>query len=168
MVWLPLGNLQGRVLFFSLDTDHVLNQAKTDYKLLPVPTDVIKRVNQMARKSRPGLLSADCHNVCVDVPVNTPETDPDSDLPVTTTAMVDVSSDDNSTDDDYDLDDDASSGSSIDDSIVFEADFPNHNVDDEITGVDQNQNDQNQNDNDILFPMHANPNIDGVPEMDFS
>ena len=105
-----------------------------------MPADVIKRVNRMVRKSRPGLLFADRHNICVDVPINTPESDPDSDsdLLVTTTVMVDVSSDDNSTNDDYDPDDGASSESSIDDSIVFEADFPNHNVDDKITGVDQN------------------------------
>ena len=144
----PSGNLQGGVLFFSLDTGRVLNRAKTDYKLLPMPADVIKRVNQMARKSRMGLLYADRHNMCVDVPMNTLETDPDSDLPVTTTVMVNVSSDDKSTDDDYDPndDDDASSNSSIDDSIDFDADFHNHNVDDEITGVIKNQND-----NDIFF-----------------
>ena len=159
----PSGNLQVDVLFFSLDPGCVLNRTKTDSTLLPMSADVNKRVNCMTQKSRPGLLFADCHNVCVNVSLITPETNPDSDIPVATPVMVGVSSDDDYTDDDYNLDadDDAFSDSSINDSIVFDADFPNHNVDDEITGVDQTQND-----NDILFPMHVDPNIDKVPAVD--
>ena len=87
--------------------------------------------------------------------------DPESDLPVVTTVAVPC--DDDSTDNGYDPqdDDDASSNSSIDDSIVFYAAFPNYNGDDEITGVYQNQNQDN-----ILFPMHADADIEGVPGVD--
>ena len=94
------------------------------------------------------------------IPTFTPQLDPDSNLPVAITVTVDVPSDDDSIDDDYDPgdNDNASFDSSIDDSIIFDADFPNHNGDDEITGVDQHQNQD-----DILFPMHADADIEGVP-----
>ena len=58
----PSGNIQGGVRFFSLDTGEIINRSKVDYTLLPMPADVIKRVNRMARKSRKGLLFTDRHD----------------------------------------------------------------------------------------------------------
>jgi hypothetical protein len=40
----PSGNLQGGVKIFSLDSGEILNRAKQDYNLLPMPADVIKRI----------------------------------------------------------------------------------------------------------------------------
>ena len=58
----PSGNLQGGVRFFSLNTGKIINRHKNDYTLLPMPEEVIKRVNRMARKTRAGLHFADRHN----------------------------------------------------------------------------------------------------------
>ena len=58
----PSGNLQGGVRFFSLDTGRVINRKKEDYELIPMPADVIKRVNRMARKSRSGITFGDRTN----------------------------------------------------------------------------------------------------------
>ena len=46
----PSGNLQGGVQFFSLNTGEIINRHKYDYTLLPMPEEVIKGVNGMARK----------------------------------------------------------------------------------------------------------------------
>lgn len=128
-----------------------------------MPADVIKRVNHMARKTHPGIIFADRHNVCDIIPNIPPEREPNSTLPVATTMAVNVLfNDDTSTDDDYDpqANDNDASNFSIDNTIVFDADFTNHNGDDEIIEVDQNNNDNN------LFPIHAANDIDGIPGVD--
>ena len=127
-----------------------------------MPADVIKRVNHMTHKRYPGILFADHHNVCGVIPHIPLSLDPNSTLPVSTTIVVDVPSDDDSTDDDYDVqaDNNAFSNSSIDNTIIFDAASPNHNDDDKITGVDQNNN------NDIIFPMHAVDDVDVIPGVD--
>ena len=59
----PSGNLQGGVRFFSLDTGKLINQPKSDYTLLPMPADVIKRINRrMAKNSWADLIFTDSHN----------------------------------------------------------------------------------------------------------
>lgn len=54
--------MQGGVRFFSLNTGEIINRHKNDYTILPIPKEVINRVNRMAQKSRAGLHFADRHN----------------------------------------------------------------------------------------------------------
>jgi hypothetical protein len=58
----PTGNLQGGVSFFSIHTGRILDRGKKDYQLLKMPQDVIRRVDQMARKSDLGLSFGDRYN----------------------------------------------------------------------------------------------------------
>eukprot|EP00536_Pseudo-nitzschia_multiseries_P018072 jgi/Psemu1/54022/gm1.54022_g len=58
----PSGNVQGGVKFFSLDTGKIIHQTNTDYKLLPMPADVIKRVEHMACKMHNGIFFANQQN----------------------------------------------------------------------------------------------------------
>jgi hypothetical protein len=71
----PTGNAQGNFYFLSLSTGRVINRAHAT--ALPMPDDVIDRVNRMARqqKANPGLLFADRRNVVM----NNNENDVDSD-----------------------------------------------------------------------------------------
>lgn len=138
-----------------------LEQAKTNFKLLHMPADVIKQVNRMAQKTWPDLLFADRHNV-IDVISAIPlEPYPDSTISISITVDINVPLDDKSTDDNYDPkeDDDASDTfptASDDNSIVCSDDSSILN--DEITGVDMSNNFVD----DILFPVHEAE----IPEMD--
>ena len=58
----PSSNMQGGVRFFSLNTGEIINRLKHDYTILPMPEDVIKCVNRMARKNRAGLHFSNRHN----------------------------------------------------------------------------------------------------------
>jgi hypothetical protein len=58
----PTGNLQGGVSFFSIHTGRILDRGKKDYQLLKMPQDIIRHVEQMARKSDLGLSFGDRYN----------------------------------------------------------------------------------------------------------
>lgn len=51
----PNHNLQGGTEFFSLKSGRRLDRNPTDYKLLPMPTDALKRVTDMAKNTTPGI-----------------------------------------------------------------------------------------------------------------
>ena len=52
----PAGNLQGGVQFFSLKTGRILNWSSKDFRLLPIPADVIIRVHVMAKSLPRGII----------------------------------------------------------------------------------------------------------------
>ena len=52
----PAGNLQGGVRFFSLKTGRILNRSSKDFRLLPIPADVVTRVHAMAKSSPRGII----------------------------------------------------------------------------------------------------------------
>ena len=111
----PSRNLQGGVRFFSLATGKLLHRASNDYVLLPMPDDVIKRVNRMGRKNRKGITFGDRYNndyhddddpdVLLPQNDNNNSEDDDEDYDPSTDIDVDVDPDDYDKFED-DLDDD--------------------------------------------------------------
>ena len=51
----PNQNLQGGVRFLNLNSGRILEQSRNDYTLLPMPEEVISRVEQMGRTNPEGL-----------------------------------------------------------------------------------------------------------------
>eukprot|EP00536_Pseudo-nitzschia_multiseries_P014135 jgi/Psemu1/37685/gm1.37685_g len=51
----PVRNIQGGVKFFSLQSGEYLDRSKSNYTILPMLTESIKRVERMAHRSRGGL-----------------------------------------------------------------------------------------------------------------
>ena len=52
----PSGNLQGGVQCFSLKSRLILNQNSKDFRLLPIPADIITRVHVMAKSLPRGII----------------------------------------------------------------------------------------------------------------
>jgi hypothetical protein len=134
----PSGNLQGGIKKFSLDSGEILNRAKQDYNLLPMPADVIKRVNRMARKSRSGLTFGDRHNA--DDPDDESDDDDSDYTPDRVSTNIDVEI--NDAEDDIDMVNDGNSDDDHDDIETPGVIPPETNED------DQNHDDDHQQDQD--------------------
>ena len=124
----PTGNAQGGFWFYSLTTGRMLD--RTRWTALPMPQDVIARVNVLARRNPVGLTWTNMRNEAVY------DIDDEDD------------SDDDSDDSDYDSDNEEDDDDNYDDFIAG-VDIPNVNPPDppdENENVDENQ--QNENDDD--------------------
>jgi hypothetical protein len=148
----PTGNAQGGHWFYSLTTGRMLDRRQ--WTPLPMPADVIDRINLLARARPAGMQFTDMRNALYNDPVDT-DSDDDSD-------------DDDS---DYDSDDESSTGDD-DDYDEFIAgvephhsdppDPPDDNTDDiHQNNVDTNDetNDNNDNDSDNAEPDEDTTNI---------
>ena len=144
----PTGNVQGGYFFFSLTTGKVIN--RMHWTTLPMPTEVIARVERMARQEHAGttLLFEDRdHNEILDLDQENDDDDSDS-------AYEPHSEDDNDDDDDDDNNDDDNNVPNNqpnepyeDPGILAEDHGPQHNDEQHNDEENNNENDANNNEN---------------------
>ena len=144
----PTGNVQGGYFFFSLTTGKVINRMR--WTTIPMPTEVIARVERMARQEHAGttLLFEDRdHNEILDLDQENDDDDSDS-------AYEPNSEDDNDDDDDDDDNDDDNNvptnqpNEPYDDpGILAEDHGPQHNDEQHNDEENNNENETDNNDN---------------------
>ena len=151
----PTGNVQGGYFFFSLTTGKVINRMR--WTSIPMPKDVIDRVERMARQEHAGttLLFEDRdHNAIVDVD----DDDDDSEY---------EPEDDDDNDDDNDDDDDNNAPTNqpnepYDDPGILGAEHDQQHPDEE----NNNENNENNNENDVVDENNNNYNNENTNEND--
>ena len=151
----PTGNVQGGYFFFSLTTGKVINRMR--WTSIPMPKDVIDRVERMARQEHAGttLLFEDRdHNAIVDVD----DDDDDSEY---------EPKDDDDNDDDNGDDDDNNAPTNqpnepYDDPGILGAEHDQQHPDEE----NNNENNENNNENDVVDENNNNYNNENTNEND--
>ena len=134
----PTGNAQGNYYFFSLSTGRIINRVHATK--LPMPDDVIERVNTLARrqKANPGLVFLDRNQVPA-IHDDADDYDEDDDDSAYVPEEDDDDQDEYSDSSDYDSDDDDSDYQPDTDTDSYDSDEDGSDDDDDgPTGVNDN------------------------------